>query len=80
MTYVTYMNFITYLQNVTVCHAVGDPKAKKPLHVFQAGDPLMGPDGKIIRTSVCQEIEDSVKRASAIEEQLAKSKVIYHIL
>lgn len=68
------------LQNVRVLHAAPGPGPKrKPSDVFKNGDPLMGNDGKIVRTSVCDEIDESVKRAAAIEEQLAKPKVNIHV-
>ena len=74
-----YINFPTvffHFKNVAVSHATGLSQ-KRPMDVFRNGDPLMGPDGKIVRTSVCDEIDESVKRAAAIEQQLAQSKVFF---
>lgn len=36
----------------------------------------IGPDGEILKTSVCDEIEESVKKAAQIEQELANTKVI----
>ena len=40
-------------------------------------DPFIGPDGKPVKTSVCDDIEESVKRAADIEKQLKDSKVFF---
>lgn len=37
--------------------------------------PCIGPDGLPMKTSVCDDIEESVKRAANIEQQLALGKV-----
>ena len=37
----------------------------------------IGPDGKVLKTSVCDEIEASVRKAAEIEQQLARSKVTF---
>ena len=36
----------------------------------------LGPDGNPLKTSVCNEIEESVKKAAHIEVQLQNAKVI----
>ena len=38
-----------------------------------------GPDGVLLKTSVCDEIEESVKKAAEIEKQLANSKVLVSV-
>lgn len=35
-----------------------------------------GPDGAVLKTSVCDEIEESVLKAEKIEMEIANSKVI----
>lgn len=38
-------------------------------------DAPIGKDGKVMKTSVCLQIEESVKRAEEIEKQLQNAKV-----
>lgn len=58
-------------------HAMNDDLAAKSqlLGWASANSPPLGPDGMPAKTSVCNEIDESVKRAESIEKQMAKSKV-----
>lgn len=52
-----------------------DGKAKPLSNENPVSHAPLGPDGKPMRTSVCEEIERSVDRALQIEKQLSSSKV-----
>lgn len=56
---------------------MGEDLRQKAGQVFsRAPEAPIGPDGKPFRTSVCQDIDESVKKAAMIEEQLRDAKVI----
>lgn len=69
-----------HFQHVQVSHAMTeDAKLKASLLFAHPSSilPALGPDGNPLKTSVCDEIEESVKRAAQIEKQLQHSKVLY---
>lgn len=71
-------NYILFLfQNVKVSHAT--PSSLNVLPRPIVGTPAYGPDGVVLKTSVCDEIEESVRRAEQIEIDLANVKVIMQI-
>lgn len=71
-----YFPFPFHIQHVQVQLEAGDDLLKKTNLVFSRSPPTpIGRDGKPLRTSVCNEIEDSVAKASNIERQLQNSKV-----
>lgn len=57
-----------------------DPGTPKLHSIFPRIDPCVGapigPDGNVLKTSVCFDIEESVRKAAKIEEELANSKVL----
>ena len=73
--------YIFFFQNVEVTYSI--PTGSTPNLTFQRQEPYvgapLGPDGTVLKTSVCDDIEESVKRAAKIEEELANSKVSYKI-
>lgn len=70
------LSYIFYLQHVQVSHATD---GSSPKFVFLRPPPVTdaayGPDGRVLRTSVCADIEESVQRAAAIEKELSNPKV-----
>ena len=63
------------LQNVQVSHAACED-LKAQMFGWQSSTlPCLGPDGMPVKTSVCDDIDESVRRASNIEQQLASAKV-----
>lgn len=49
--------------------------------VFQRSpEAPVGPDGMVLKTSVCDEIEDSVRKAADIEKQLQNAKVLQNTI
>lgn len=55
----------------------GDLKAQMFGNDYQES-PCLGPDGLPMKTSVCDDIEQSVMRASNIEKQLAVGQVFQY--
>ena len=58
-----------------VSHAVPDELISKLNLALGKCSPLLGPEGNPMKTSVCDQIQESMKRGADIEEQLANSKV-----
>lgn len=48
---------------------------KTNLALLRSPTAPLGPDGTPLRTSVCDEIEESVRKAASIEKQLQNAKV-----
>lgn len=67
-------------QNVKVTHALNslnDESRARAKSLF-SGQPVppVGNDGRPLKTSVCDEIQQSVDRAEKIEKHIANSKVL----
>ena len=65
-----YFNF--NFQHVQVSHALDDVRQ---VTYEDTNPPPLGSDGRPLKTSVCSEIEQSMLRASDIEQKLSNSKV-----
>lgn len=74
--YVRYLNTFEF-QNVKVSHAACDDLKAQMFGGLSSFAPCIGPDGMPMKTSACNDIEESVQRAANIEQQLASAKVNY---
>ena len=63
-------------QNVEISHAINEELKSKINSALGMVTPLLGPDGRPMKTSVCDQIKESVERAEEIEKQIANAKVI----
>lgn len=65
------------LQHVQVSHSMDNSNGDPNTVLGRPAIAPLGSDGRPMTTTVCAEIEESVIKASRIEEQLHKSKVYY---
>lgn len=64
------------MQHVEVNHSLSGEAREQASNAFgRSTEPLIGNDGTVLKTSVCDEIHESVKKAQQIEQQLQNSKV-----
>ena len=66
------------MQHVSISHATSVENSKQPVSSLGISRPPVAPldsEGNPLKTSVCDEIEESVTKASKIEQQLRNSKV-----